>query len=335
MPSTLVKLTLPFPLLAEGEYAITLSGKTAIVTIKHEYNQSGMENMTSMGMRPLGPGKLVMEPDHHGIANYAKVTVAFSYAVNPIVTDISTIPQNDHFKIVGNAKTIEDHIGPVTRECMNYLNRLVEVVRCYTGKYWIPPLSGRDIFMNSIAVSGDDGMTHQIMPLGPAAMGLYFPLQIRQESQLQDVISKALKEEEEIPFYYNLFLDAISYFSEAKFNEAIIVINIVLEAIVAEHLYRKLLEGGTGDEDAKKRVNNIFGDGLHEVMKKHFPAIDGRDFSSNEALWKKFDHARLLRKHTMHPKTRKLSEQETRETLHDIIEITNWMAGPQAKKASD
>ena len=66
MPKTVVKLTLPFPLVAEGTYSVSMDKKIGTITIKHEHNPSGLKNMMSMGLSMSGADPMYTTgPDHH------------------------------------------------------------------------------------------------------------------------------------------------------------------------------------------------------------------------------------------------------------------------------
>jgi hypothetical protein len=45
-----------------------------------------------------------------------------------------------------------------------------------------------------------------------------------------------------MPLYESLFLDAVNYFETGKFNETVILTNVVLEELVTLYLYKKLTE---------------------------------------------------------------------------------------------
>ncbi len=134
--------------------------------------------------------------------------------------------------------------------------------------------------------------------------GPFFPITTISEVDVFENISQMLKNEDKISFYENLLLDSYHYFSRYQFNTAIIICNVALEAIVANHLNTKLIKIGNTHEKAFNTISDIFSlrkssgekGGLHKVIGKDFQDIDGRSFKDNHDLWEKFNLIRTVRK---------------------------------------
>ncbi len=69
-----------------------------------------------------------------------------------------------------------------------------------------------------------------------------FPLKTSEQSQVRPTVDRLLKSEFRIPLYESFFLDAVNYFETGKFNETVILANLVLEELVTLYLYKKLTE---------------------------------------------------------------------------------------------
>jgi len=215
----------------------------------------------------------------------------------------------------------------IKRECVACLNRLGEVVRFKTKAYLIERIFEHDIFLLNFDSAYDTGRQRTASAFGLGG-GPFFPIDSIPEQNVESDIAEMLKNEAtEVPFYENLRLDSFYYFATGHFNNAVIVHNIILESIVADHLFSKLIERGLSNEEADLRITKIFSRkrGMHKVMGEDFEQIDGRSFKSANSLWDKFIEARAKRKNVIHPRTTKLSKPLALQTLQDIEEIINWI----------
>lgn len=228
----------------------------------------------------------------------------------------------------------------IKRECVLCLNRLIDVVRYKTQFYLIERVTEHDIFLFNFKIIKEDGKTRVggAMNFG----GPYFPLDSIPETIVESEISKMLMDESSIvPFYENLRLDSFHYFSTRQFNVSVIIANIALESIVADHLFNKLIMKGLSSVDADSTIEHLFSlkrsggekGGLHRVMSKDFEAIDGRCFKSSN-LWKKFEVVRTRRKNVIHPYTTELDEQTALQTIKDVMEIIDWIRLPEGQNNS-
>jgi hypothetical protein len=123
MTKIVVSLIVPFTFCDEGEYHIRLSGRTYKVKIIHVKNTEGIEKTrASICMSP----ELVPD-DPQGLYYISQVTI--------------TIPL---FSSESSNEWLMNQ-GLVSYACMKYLNRLTEVVRFTTHRYWIKMITLRDI----------------------------------------------------------------------------------------------------------------------------------------------------------------------------------------------
>lgn len=336
MVKTIVKIRIPFTFVNEGTYEISINGQVASVVINYERNSGGMANMMNWEVSAPGASKLEMMPDHHGLVNKSNVYIEIPYYVLP-VNRVFIMPDGQKLG------PIEDHFGEIQRACLEYLNRLIEVVRFKTGQYWTSPLSSKDVFINEFnlldEVGRNVGGALAIMPCG-GSFG--FENKIISQTNVQPQISSALKNEEKIPIYETLYLDSINYFSTGRFNEAVIMINIALEVFVQEYLFQKMISNGIESDEANKKITVIFShgkqggkSGLHKVLTVDFREIAQRSLEDNMNLWTLFGDARDIRKNTMHPRTTKLSEGKARKAMNTIIKVMNWVAGESKYSLSE
>lgn len=296
-----VNFKLPMVIVDADEYEISLQDSIAKIVIKLEQNKENLKNITGMEVHTSGKGggvKLV--PDPHGIANYSNITIEFPFSDSQPLA--------------------------IKQRCIEYLNRLIEVVRNQTHAYWIQKIHDRDMIGFDFILIDETGKEIEGMVM--FAMESGFPIPILDQSQIMDKIKGYLKTEKSITLHENLYLDSINYFVNGDYNESVIIMNIVLEVFVAERLYQKLISKGTDNEIAKNKISNYFGKGLHKVMKNAFKDIEGRSLEDNTTLWEKFEQARKTRKHAIHPYTKKLLKKEAQDTIFNILEVMKWVVSP-------
>ena len=311
MAKTVVEFTLPFVVVGEGQYTVQLNGKVAKITVIRVQNKGGME--TVMGLASIGQGGLAMGQDLHGVMNVSKITIELPYIL-------------EAFESREEAKQVDPvaKSSILKKECISYMNRLIEVVRWKTRQYWIPSVAPRDILWWRCKMIDDSGKGKEetMMDFGK---GISVPIQVTDQVVVINEIDRMLANEERVPLADNLYLDAINYFEAGRFNEAIIVMNVALETLVAGHLFVKLIRKDVRADEAVEQVSDMLSDKFHKVMTTHFKKVDGRSLQDDEELWKKFNSVRFTRKNVIHPRTKKLSEQEAREVMDNITEIVSWV----------
>ena len=131
MSKTIVELNIPFTFIAENEYDISFNKN--IVRIKVQIIQN-KEQASQMYREFNFCGNITSFPtDHHGLFNTTSLKIEFPYSIKPFIVK----------DIVGNNKIIERESDSqaIEKECLIYLNKIIDIVKWCTKKYWIQPLS--------------------------------------------------------------------------------------------------------------------------------------------------------------------------------------------------
>jgi len=291
----------------EGVYDVSLNGKTAKISIKLLQNFGGMK-LLGFNIQTEGSGRISMNPDVHGVANYSQIEIELPYSIKS-QEGITVNPLSDN---------------RLKKDYVSYLNRLIEIVRIHTNQYSIQKIKESDIVspIEEIIID-ENGKERYSMSMGISMRT--FPVNSIEQSKVNEKILKSLLNETQITIHENLFLDAINYYVNGDFNQAVIVMNILLEVLVSEYLYQVLTSKGIKHAETKKKISNYFSGKFHKVMDKAFLETQKRSLKDNEILWKKFDESRRIRKNALHPFTKKLSEKEAFETMLKILEVIRWV----------
>lgn len=326
MVKTIARFTLPFALLDDGTYDVSLNGIVAKITTHRENTVSRQAQM--MGMEAMIPqgGTLTMENDFYGLVNITRIQVELPYLIHPTRT-----------RNLGDGRledlSHDNHIN-VQRDCLLYLNRLIEVIRWQTRRYWIHNLSGTDIYLNSFDLFDNNERNVGGQIHGQPIYTLFnLPNFALNQSDRKQEIDTTLKNEERIPVHDALYLDALHDFSQGRFNKAVMVINTALESATTEFLLQSLLSKGESKDDAKKKIDQIlkFGkkkngkSGFHKILTEDFKEITGRSLEGEQELWLGFNDARLKRKTTLHPYIGQLSEEVAKKAIIDVLKVMNWV----------
>ena len=157
--------------------------------------------------------------------------------------------------------------------------------------------------------------------------GYGFPnFQVVEQEKIKDLIQQALSNQKEIATWKNLFLDSIDYFTKDRYNDAVIIANVSLESLIANHLFHKLNKINSDNQEENRLEILKLPKSLHKIMKKHFPNIDGRNLEDYKQLWTKFDNIRkYTRPDAMHSFTKKIDQKTAFDTLQDIRTIIKWI----------
>jgi len=326
MVKTVARLTLPFALLDDGTFQVSLEGKTATITIKRETTVSRQAQM--MGMEFVAPqgGTLTMENDFYGLVNITRIQIEFPCLIRPTKTKV--LPD-------GRMEDLshDNHVN-VQKDCLLYLNRLIEVIRWHTRRHWIHNLSGADVYLNSFDCFDDKQKNVGGQIHGQPIYTLFnLPNFALNQSDMQKEIDKTLTSEEKIPVHDALYIDALHDFSQGRFNKAVMVINTALESATTEYLLQELIKQGMPKDDAKKKIDSFiaFGkkrngkSGFHKVLTEDFKEVTGRSLEDEPELWAGFNDARIKRKTTLHPYVGQLIEDVARKAIIDILKVMNWV----------
>lgn len=326
MVKTVVNLTLPFALLDEGDYEVSMNGEIVKISIKLERTVSRMGQIQGVEFNAPGASTVRMENDFHGIVNISRIQIEFPHYI---------LPTKMEQQANGSQKDVSgDHHVNVQKESILSLNRLIEVVRWHTRRYWIPNLSGSDIYLNKFDLFDDEGQnTGGQFHMQPIVTLFQIPNLAVSQSDIQPQITQSLKNEEKIPVHDSLYLDSLDDFSKGKFNKAVMTINTALESVTTDYLLDQLIAKGEPKDEAKKKIDKIiaFGkkksgkSGFHKVLSVDFKEITGRSLEDETELWAEFNDSRLKRKTTLHPHVGKLSEEKARKTIISVSKIMNWV----------
>lgn len=309
MAKTIVEFSLPFVAIDEGKYEIKLGIYTSTIFIKYIPNPCGLRELLKM---VIEEGTCKLEFDGYGIANFSEITIELPYQ------------REEH-----DEKMIHNSVPPsysLKKDCVLFLNRLIDVVRFETRLHWIPYINEKMIHGISKKVYDDNGnKINEIVNLD-FGRGLQYKRQTRTQIEAKETISEKLKTNIVISIHERLFLDAIRYFEEGRNNESVILTNISLEEFVTNYLFNKAIEK-FGKDKAGKRLDQIkstksFG----KVLTTHLKEIDQRSLKDNMELWDKYDFIRKIRKQAVHPNIRQISVSDTFNVLNYTDQIGRWIS---------
>ena len=300
MAKTIVKFKLPMVIVDEGTYDVKLYNKTARITIKLVQNNPNLQNITGFTAHSSGSGTVKIIPDHHGVANFSDISVEIPY------DKIENIPLE------------------ILQTALDYINRMIEVVRYGTNAFWLTKVTGRDVYSFSHENFDDnEKRVLEHMTFLPSSRG--FAIDVMEQSMRMNIINEVLINGTQLPYDGNTYFDAIDHFVKGDFNESVVLINIVLEVFTSRYLFDYLtLVKGIEKNESSKTISRYFSDGMHKVMKKAFMDIQSRTIENTD-LWSKFEDVRDKRKQALHPYIRKIGEQEARATIDKVIQLISWM----------
>jgi len=326
MVKTIANLTLPFALLENGTYNVSINGKTALIILQRENTQSRQAQM--MGMAFVAPpgATMSMPNDFYGLVDITRIKIEFPFLIHP------TRMRNNGDGTLEDLS--HDNHDNVQKMCLIYLNRLIEVIRWHTKRHWIHNLAGSDVYLNNFDLFDDNGKNVGGQLHGQPILTLFnLPNEFETQGSKKNQIQLSLESEEKIPVHDALYLDALHDFSQGRFNKAVMIINTALESATTEYLFQQLTKNGVLEDDAKKKIDKIlsFGirlnrkSGFRKILSEDFKSITGRSLEDSPELWVGFNDARDKRKTTLHPYIGKLSEGEARKAIIDILNVMNWV----------
>lgn len=325
MLKTVAYLTLPFALLDDGTYNVSLDDKEAIILLRRENTISRQAQLMG-GQFIVPPGATMkMENDFYGLVDITRIRIELPFLI-----------RSTEFRERSDGKIDDishDNHNNVQKICVNYLNRLIEVIRWQTRRFWIHNLAGTDVYLNKFDLFDHDGrnLGRQVQ-MQPILTLSELPSDAVNQSNKRNQIETSLASNERIPVHDTLYLDALQDFSQGKFNKAVMIINTGLESAITEYLLQQLIKSEMPREDAKKKIDQFlkFGKkrngktGFGKILTEDFKEVTGRSLEDEPELWAGFKDARLKRKTTIHPYVGKLSEIQARKTINDILNVINW-----------
>ena len=255
----------------------------------------------------VSEGTVEMSHDYHGVVNIFKIRV-----ILPFVIDVSS----------GNA----DEPPALKKKCIPYLNRLREVVRYYTNKYWIAPVSEHDItYFRILEEVNESGQKRRGFAL--IFDSLVFPVQINEESgvmkHITDMLLRGLKPSTSM----NLLLDSFNYFATGQFNEAVILANIGMEAFADEFITDVLRHKYSNQTELNKKVNDALSGKFHHVVRRNFfkDLSDAELRKKNDVIYLKFDSARKTRRSVMHARVKQIEESQSLQAISNVRDAIKYI----------
>lgn len=309
MAKEIIEFTIPQAFADEGEYEVLLDDMTAKIAVELIQNDASLGNVGGMKVSTTGSGRVSFSLDSFGIANVTKITIEFP-------------------KII-SSKLDENEINPkasslaVKQECIRYVNRLIEVIRIYTKKYWLRYISEQDVLGYSSSQTDDNGKSSVTMSMDFGS-GLSFPIQVLEQKGVHDKIIQSLKTNQKISYDNNLYLDAIGYYFTRRFNTAVSMMYVGLEVGISNYIIIKLMQKKIPEEEIGNIMKNVLKSRISKILDFHLKENTGKSLKENDELWKKFEKIRNVRKSVIHPYPKILSQQEAYETLTGIQEILGW-----------
>jgi hypothetical protein len=305
MASTLVRFYLKNELI-EGDFTVSLKGKVG--RIKIILLKEGMERIIGLAV--------------------SQVTVEIPYSVNEN-RDANT-----------NNRYTPPPTSATKREALNYFNRLIDVLRWKTRKFWIRDVSEFDISYMEITIEDDTGKTSDgfSLDMGNPSFPPY-PMNSLDENTSRSDVKALLNNETTIALYDIQFLDSVNHYQTGRFDDAVVTMNIALESFASVYLANRLRQLGKPEEEVKKKINKAFSTkkekgkaGMRKAMTKYFEEIDNRSLEHDKELWNRFETARYDRSEVIHPKKTPqaqkralLEAQRCLETLLSLVDVWGWI----------
>ncbi len=278
--------------MADGKYDVYVGVKKAIIKVTRERNPYALQKIFRR-FTPLAP---LEDFDIHGIINICHVTMELSLPF----TLVNNSSQNDEVK----------------SECLKYLNRLVEVVRYKTRKYWLLPVTNNELLYADISdlIDGSGKRKEGIIDMSSIFI---LPTPYKNEFEVYGEIEQLLKNGQKIHYFDSLILNAHNYIFLGQYNDSILTSNLALEIFILESLREVLQYRYATETELAKALNSVLEDKLHATFRKNF-LNDKPHFElmRTSEIYKKFDAARENRSKIMH-KGKKLSQNDA------VINIAN------------
>jgi hypothetical protein len=113
---TTVEFILHRDFVKDGDYDVSINGKVAKVNVARIQNKEGLQKVVMDDL--VSEGTVDMSHDYHGVVNISKIRITLPYFVD-------------------RSSDKSDEPPALKKRCIPYLNRLREVTRYLTNKYWI------------------------------------------------------------------------------------------------------------------------------------------------------------------------------------------------------
>jgi hypothetical protein len=294
-----LRFTLHRAFVANGKYYVFIGGKKAIINVKRERNMYALQEIFRKST-PLTP---LEDFDIHGIVNICHVTMELS------------LP----FTLVNSSQSDD-----VKSECLKYLNRLVEVIRYKTRKYWLLPVNNNELLYADISDSRDASGKRKEGHLDMSSLFvLHTP--IKNESEVYEEIEQLLKSGQEINYSDSLILNAYNYILLGEYNDSILTSNLALEMFILQSLKEILQYGYAIQAELDKALDSILENKLHATFRKNFLNDKSHcELMGTSEIFRKFDAAREYRFKIMH-RGKRLSQMDAVTNINDIHDVNRYL----------
>jgi hypothetical protein len=172
MRGTKVSLTIPFTFAEEGRYEVSIDRTNACIDISYVTNDEAVNKI--MGIVAEGQRRL-MPDDPEGMVNISKIIIKFPFGYSDAY--LGTEPPEKFTQI----KDL----------CVKYLNRLLEVIKYSTNRYWLRSLSPYHLNIYDLETHNDMGKGRRIQLQTPPSAN-FLPLAIIEYSEVESQISEML-----------------------------------------------------------------------------------------------------------------------------------------------
>lgn len=296
---TIIKFHLPFQLVEEGDYDVTIEGQSAKISIINIPTKETFETISGFQRITSGGGKVQLSDDTRGVSIISYINISMQY-----FTDERFFLQ----------------LG------LEYMNRLLDVWRFTTGRFWLKDgVSDRDIVkMDWERISGSGVKTKGIFAFGIPG-NIKISTKIIETKDALPKIFKYLVDETRVPLFSILRLNALNHYTERKYGLAILEMNIALEDYARGYLANKLLTKGLSNDDVNRKFKT-YDENFHKMMTKGFKEITGHSLEDNPMLWKGFNRMRTKRKNAIHPILKKSSFEDATEVIKTATYIAEWIS---------
>jgi len=315
MAKETVEFTIPQVFADEGEYDILFDDMMVKITISLIQNNPSLENVGGMTVSASGSGRVSISSDPFGIANITKIKIEFPKIISPKLDEKEINPTNVSLT--------------VKQECIKYVNRLIEIVRIHTCRYWLRYVSEQDILGYSSIQIDDNNKGTKTMGMDFGS-GLSFPIKVLEQKQVHAEIFESLKINRKISYDQNLFLDAISYYYVRRFNTAVTIMYVALEVAVSNYIVFKLTQKNIPEDEIRQIMKRVLKSRISKILDTHLKENTGKSLKENDELWEKFEKIRNTRKSVVHPYPKILDQKEAYDTLTGIQEILGWLYRDEA-----
>lgn len=295
----LIRFSLPFQLVEDGDYPVSIKGQEAKISIRNiPVNEKHFERLTGFKIVKSGGGSVKLVDDTRGISVISQVEILIPYVTDEIY----------FLQLV-----------------LEYLNRLLDVWRFVTGKFWLrESVSDRDIVSMHWEKRCPSGEGRN----GMFAFGLPGQIKvstkIRKTSDALPIIYQFLIDETRIPLFQVLNLNALNHYTERRYNLAIIEMNVALEDYTTRYLAKRLSDEGLPKEEISRKLNKY--DRFHKMLDRGLKEIVGHSLKENIELWKDFNRMRTIRKNAIHPFVRKSSYKDATDVMNIATKIAEWIS---------